>query len=191
MLRRVPAERAFSSSLFYDRVVRRENEKKGRGFCSPMPRLLRIATDRRNSLSSSSFVVACPRTFSRVSISSLRRFRALARSYPGTKHLRSAAEMILLVRSTWRDASLRCVAMNCPPSSPPPSKTLPVHKRCTHRRRARCSHYNDVAFVSTCCVTRDSCISPRSVPSPPSLFLSLFYLSDFSLSVPRVYAVIF
>lgn len=81
MLRRVPAERAFSSSLFYGRVVRRENEKKGSELL--FGALASFVTDRYR-LPKLSFVeqfpfavVARPRAFPRVSISSPR--RALAR----------------------------------------------------------------------------------------------------------------
>jgi len=92
-----------------------------------LSRLLRIATDCQNSLSSS-FVVACPRTFSRVFLNKF------AATFPSTcacvswnKASLRVAEMILLVRSTWRDASLRRVAMTVPPpwnESPPSSQTV-------------------------------------------------------------------
>lgn len=141
-------------------------------------RLLRIATDCRNSLSPSLSlsrrevsVVACPRAFSRVSTSSLRRFSEHSRDRdPETKHLRSSApEMIPLVRSTRRDASLRRNELSAP------HRKTSLGSRAVHPSTTCDVVVQRRSLCRTCCVTRGSAasLSPHGQSPRSSLSLSL------------------
>lgn len=160
MLRRVPAERAFSSpAILRPPVVRRENEKGGseRSFCSPLPLVcygsLPIAAGPKPSFAHPLF--ACPR----VSTSSPRR----EFSRPRTKHLSptlrlrrddSARTLYPGYSSSRRNAASR-------PPSPAESPPRLANGAPVGDARRSSTTYNDVAFVVPAAPAHVACISRR------------------------------
>lgn len=131
MLRRVPAERAFSSLLFYGRVVRRENEKGSREllFALTSP-LSQIATDLPKLSLAEQFRRHC-----RVSSRLLSRFNKFAATFsrdPGDKASPGACgdDSARTLYSYGYSSSRRNDASRPPPESPLSSQTVHPSTTC-------------------------------------------------------------